>query len=250
MRKRLSSALILGCGIVFAVAFTSCDHSDRSKSRPEVSKESPGIPVGAKIEAAMELEMLGFGSEQWRVLDEIPANAGVEFNADGSCRLKAGKPFSAIRYEGPWDLPVTDYEISYEARRVEGADFFAALTFPVNSRETCATFIPGGWGGSVTGISCIDDINASANETTSTYNYAMNQWYTFRIEVRPDVLKVWNGSAIIARVPLAGRTISLRPGDIEYCAPFGLSSYMTVGEVRNLKVRSLSGKPFWRRHVE
>ncbi|MGK0185545.1 MAG: hypothetical protein ACI9R3_001323 [Verrucomicrobiales bacterium] len=233
----------------FALALPSCDDAPQKTPQAVANLSPEEIPSGTKIEAAMDVALLSGGLQHWRVLDEIPANAGVEFTSDDSCRLPAGEPFSAIRYEGPWDLPVTDYEITYDARRIEGADFFAALTFPVNSLKTCATFIPGGWGGSVTGISCIDGINASANETTSTFNYAVDQWYTFRIEVRPDMMKVWNGTAIIAKVPLAGKTISLRPGDIEHCAPLGLSSYMTTGDVRNLKIRSLNGEPLWRRHV-
>lgn len=42
--------------------------------------------------------------------------------------LGKGRPFCAVKYEGKEDiLPRTGYEISWDAMRVEGSDFFAAL---------------------------------------------------------------------------------------------------------------------------
>ncbi|MCB1093953.1 MAG: hypothetical protein KDN22_00055 [Verrucomicrobiae bacterium] len=238
------------CAIVPLLAGCSGERSDPPAVAATESKKLADSGAAPRVKAAMEIELLAEGSQHWQVVKTIAGNAGVEFTEDGVCRILDGEPISAIRYEGPWELPVTNYEIVYEARRVDGPDFFAALTFPVNSLGSCATFVPGGWGGSVTGISCIDDIDASANETTSTYTYPAGEWFTFRIEVRPDVLKVWNGSAIIVKAPLAGKKISLRHGDIEECAPFGLSTYMTVGEVRKIVIRSLDGKPLWKRSLE
>ena len=43
------------------------------------------------------------------------------------------------------DLPTTNYELSFEAQRLDGFDFFAAATFPVGKSH--ATFVNGGWGG-------------------------------------------------------------------------------------------------------
>src|SRR5689334_13543165 len=48
------------------------------------------------------------------------------------------------------DLPRMDYEISLEAMRVDGSDFFCGLTFPVG-KDPCS-FIVGGWGGGVVGL--------------------------------------------------------------------------------------------------
>ena len=49
------------------------------------------------------------------------------------------------------EVPTNNYEISLEAMRVEGSDFFCALTFPVGN-DPCS-FIVGGWGGGVVGLS-------------------------------------------------------------------------------------------------
>ena len=52
---------------------------------------------------------------------------------------------TGVTYQG--QFPKTDYEVSLEAMRVDGVDFFCGMTFPVRS-EFC-TLIVGGWGGEV-----------------------------------------------------------------------------------------------------
>ena len=62
-------------------------------------------------------------------------------------------------------IPRTNFELEAEAMKVDGDDFFCAITFPVG--ETYATFVPGGWGGTVVGISSIDGLDAAENETAT-----------------------------------------------------------------------------------
>ncbi len=47
-----------------------------------------------------------------------------------------------MRYEG--EFPKTDYEVTLEARRVDGFDFFCALTLPAG--EERFSVVLGGWG--------------------------------------------------------------------------------------------------------
>src|SRR5262245_55401841 len=67
------------------------------------------------------------------------------------------------------DLPKMNYEISLEAMRVEGSDFFCALTFPVN--EDPCSLIVGGWGGGVVGLSSLDGQDAANNDTTKYMSF-------------------------------------------------------------------------------
>ena len=46
---------------------------------------------------------------------------------------------------------------------MKGGDFFATLTFPVD--DSFCTFVTGGWGGDIVGLSSIDGWDASDNET-------------------------------------------------------------------------------------
>ena len=47
------------------------------------------------------------------------------------------------------DLPLSNYEIEFEAQRAAGSDFFVGLTFPV--KKSSCSLILGGWGGGVLG---------------------------------------------------------------------------------------------------
>lgn len=172
--------------------------------------------------------------------------AGIDQSGDlqlapGEFTLGAGKPMTGTRFTA-WaqlHLPVTDYAVEFEAMRVSGQDFFGALTFPVRSIDTCATLVTGGWGGGLVGISSIDEQNASENSTRGEHQFVNGQWYKFRLEVRDDELKTWLDGRLVINASIKARTISLRPGDIEKCAPFGLATYMTTGKVKNLIVQEL-----------
>src|SRR6188472_1282036 len=68
---------------------------------------------------------------------------------DGVIILNTGTDMTGITYTGK--VPKTNYELLIEAQRLDGFDFFAGVTFPVG--DSFASFIPGGWGGGVTGVS-------------------------------------------------------------------------------------------------
>ncbi|WP_050031022.1 family 16 glycoside hydrolase [Verrucomicrobium sp. BvORR034] len=155
--------------------------------------------------------------------------------------LKAGSPMTGIVYRH-WkadDLPVIDYAISYEARRVQGTDFFGTVTFPVGSVDRCVSFVLGGWGGSQVGISSIDGYDASENLTGSRQTLENDHWYHVRIEVREKSLQVWLDGRPIINANIVGRQLSMRAGEIDRCMPFGFASFRTEAQLRNLRIEKL-----------
>jgi hypothetical protein len=167
--------------------------------------------------------------------------AGKPQMGPGEFVLPEGAPMTAVRFGG-WEsigLPVVDYAIEYEAMRVAGQDFFGAVTFPIRSLKTCATLVNGGWGGGLVGISNIDEQSANENATRGEHRFVNGQWYRFRLEVRSEEIRGWLDGRLIINASLKARTISLRAGDIERCAPFGLATYGTTGKVRGLVVERL-----------
>lgn len=175
----------------------------------------------------------------WKSAD-MPDTGKAEAR-DGEAIMEPGGPMTGLRY-GNWQtggLPVCDYTVSYEAMRVEGGDFFAAITFPVRSIETCATLIVGGWGGGLVGISSIDGDDASNNSTRSEQRFENGKWYRLKLEVRDEEIKTWIDDRLVINTSIKARTIGLRPGYIENCAPFGLAAYGSTGRVRNLVVEEL-----------
>jgi hypothetical protein len=108
---------------------------------------------------------------------------------NGELHIENGLVITGVTFTNSAVLPKTNYEISFQAKRVNGSDFFALLTFPVGDKH--ASFVTGGWGGAVTGISSINSMDASENATTVYLKYNQDQWYTFRLRVTPQNLSVW-----------------------------------------------------------
>jgi hypothetical protein len=163
----------------------------------------------------------------------------AEAQKAGVLVLERGEPFTVVRYEGKAPLLVDEYEISWDAMRVEGNDFFASLTFPVGSKEQCATFVTGGWGGWTTGISSIGHQFANENETSGSMEFATGRWYTFTLQVNTKCLRGLIDGKEQFKVGLKGKTIGMHPSEITKSMPLGFASYSTKGAIRNVRVRAL-----------
>lgn len=147
-----------------------------------------------------------------------------------SCGM--GDPMTGIAYTNP--IPVMNYELSLEAMRVEGSDFFIALTLPVETNF--CTVIIGGWGGGLCGISSVDYTDASENQWSEYLTLKNQCWYHLRVRVTPGVLQVFlNGDLYTARIEYGSSSrFSLRPGsDIDMTKPLGLATYRTAALWRN-----------------
>jgi len=160
----------------------------------------------------------------------------VFVNDDGNLELGFGAVITGVNWKGA--VPATtNYEISLEAMKLDGNDFFVALTFPV--KDSHATFVVGGWGGGVVGISCVDDLNASENETMNIEGFEKDVWHKIRVRVTDDKLQAWIGEDQKVDLDLEGKKISLLPGDIELSAPIGMAAYQTRAQYRNFVWRNL-----------
>ena len=117
------------------------------------------------------------------------AGRGKVLVKNGELHIENGLVITGVTFTNKTILPKTNYEITYQAKKVNGSDFFALLTFPVGDKH--ASFVTGGWGGAVTGVSSINSMDASENNTTIYLKYNKDQWYTFRLRVTPENLSVW-----------------------------------------------------------
>ena len=153
---------------------------------------------------------------------------------DGELIIETGGPMSGVTYKG--EFPKVNYEITLEAKRMEGTDFFCGLTMPV--RDSYCSFIVGGWAGSVVGISSIDGRDASENDTTQVIKFNNGQWYKFRVRVTADKIETWIDGKQIVNQDIKGRKISTR-NEVDLSKPLGLSTYQTKAAIRNLQYRKL-----------
>ena len=86
----------------------------------------------------------------------------------------------------------------------------------------------GGWGGSLVGISSLDGMDASENETTKFVSFETGRWYRIRLRVTEKRIQAWIDKEKLVDVDIAEQKISLRPGDIEMSKPFGVAAWQTT----------------------
>jgi hypothetical protein len=182
----------------------------------------------------------GKSLDDWEMVD-IGASGYVELDEDlGEMLIRQGDSLSGAIYKKAKELPIERYEISLEAKRTAGVDFFCGLTFPVGNLETCATLVLGGWGGSVTGISSIDGDDASNNATGTYQRYEDDKWYAVRLRVTPENLSAWIDGKQVVDIDIAGRKVSLRAGPMESYVPLSLTTYNTAASIRKVVFKSLA----------
>ena len=217
-RKPLAVLILLAAGC------TCCAEKDAAPSAPKAA--------AAKDDGAKSL-FDGKSLGAWKSVDF--GGEGTVKVEKGAIKVDAGATCSGVQWTGEAP-PRTNYELSLEAMKVDGSDFFLGIVFPVG-KETCS-FVAGGWGGGVTGLSSVDHMNASENETATDQNYKKNQWYTFRLIVTPAKIEVWWDAKQVVNLELANRQISVHPA-VESAAPLGLTNYQTTSLFRNIRLKKL-----------
>jgi Domain of Unknown Function (DUF1080) len=155
---------------------------------------------------------------------------------DGAIVLPPGSPISGITTTRK-DLPTTNYELSYEAMRIDGRDFFAAATFPVG--KSFVTLVNGGWGGTITGLSSLNGSDASENETSKFVKYENKTWYRFKVRVTDKAIRGWVDDKPVFAVELDGREVGTRI-EVRANQPLGFSAWRSSGAIRKVEVRPLT----------
>jgi hypothetical protein len=155
---------------------------------------------------------------------------------NGQVILEAGKDLTGITWTGE-KPPDSNYELTLQAMRVEGRDFFAGVTFPVG--DSFCSLIVGGWGGTVVGLSSINGMDASENETSQSIEFTSGRWYTIRIRVSAEKIEAWLDERQIVDVVRKGKEIDIRIEMIK-SQPIGVASWRTKAALRDIRLRRLS----------
>ena len=149
--------------------------------------------------------------------------------------LEAGRELTGITWTG--DAPPTDnYELAFQAMRVQGGDFFAGVTFPVG--DSFCSLILGGWGGGVVGLSSINSMDASENETSQSREFESGRWYNVRIRVTPAKIEAWLDDRQIIDQQRKGNRFDIRI-EVEASKPLGIASWRTKAALRDVRLRRL-----------
>ena len=151
--------------------------------------------------------------------------------SDGNLVLNYGDGCTGVNWEG--DFPKVNYEVSLEAQRTVGNDFFCGITFPVNN-EFCSLIV-GGWGGPVVGISCIDGNDAEHNQIRVLKKFDKNRWYKIKLKVTGENITAWIDDEKLVDFNYSGHRLSVR-AEVELSKPFGLFTWQTTGVMRNIRL--------------
>lgn len=154
---------------------------------------------------------------------------------DGLLTIGAGNDLAGVNFTGA--MPKMNYELVLEAQRVDGGDFFCGLTFPYG--DTHCTFIVGGWGGALVGLSSIDGNDASENETSKSKKFEKGHWYKIRVRVTEAKIEAWIDEEQLLNVETKDKKITMRPGEIEMSKPCGIATFRTQAAFREIKLRVL-----------
>ncbi len=214
---------------------------------PSAQPQPPRPSLDEILQRAAAKASLPFEGEGWQRVFDGKTLAGwreTDFAGRGEIQcqfeliiLNTGDPFTGINWTN--EPPKINYEVALDAMRVTGSDFFCGMTVPVGTNF--CSLIVGGWGGSLLGISSLDSMDASENETTKFMNFEQDRWYRVRLRVTAARIEAWIDKEKLVDVVTTGKRISVRPGDIELSRPFGLSAWQTTAALREIRMRPVSG---------
>ncbi|MEE9602387.1 MAG: DUF1080 domain-containing protein [Thermoguttaceae bacterium] len=159
---------------------------------------------------------------------------GEVYVKDGTIVMEMGNYMSGITWTG--QPPRENFEIQLEGMRLSGSDFFCTTTFPVG-KDSCS-FVVGGWGGSVTGLSNVDYYDAGDNSTTNFVEFKDNQWYRIRIRVSKEFIRAWVDDKQMVNQEREGHEFGIR-NEVDLSRPLGICTWSTTGAVRNIQIRQI-----------
>lgn len=241
-RKSRLCMMILACSVMSAGCYRKGQTPVFQKPQAAAAKQEDadaggGEPAAASPKAADESEWISlFDGETLGNWQSTRFGGEGDVTIDeGTIVLDEGNDMTGVTWKGE-PLVRMNYEIELEAKRVAGLDFFCGLTFPVGT-DPCSLIV-GGWGGGMTGLSSLDDKDASENETSQWINYDKNRWYLIRLRVTEAKIEAWLDDKQIVDVKTAERKIGIRT-EVELSKPLGIATWRTKGALRKIRLRKL-----------
>jgi hypothetical protein len=240
--------IIRAFGAIVLCLLAGCATTEQTSNTP-AADPAPNAVEASKSQFEPNEKVKGFGlthnltkdgapngmeyitGEAWRVSD-YSTSGGVWIEGD-TCFLGQGNSMTGITWNGP--LPTMNYEVTLDAKRAGGGDFFCGLTFPYG--EDPCSLIVGGWGGGLVGISSLDGMDASENSTSTWREFDNDRWYAIRLRITPEKIEAWIDNDQVVDVETANYRIGIR-FEVEQSRPFGIATWRTTGAVRNIRIRA------------
>jgi hypothetical protein len=155
---------------------------------------------------------------------------GLASIAGNHILLEPGVPLSGVTWTGV--PPEAPYVFEVEFTKRYGNDFPCALTFPVAGSHL--SLVLGGWGGTVCGLSSLDGLDASRNETRFVRAFPPGVRTHVRVAVSDEVVCAAIDGVEVVRLALAGRTLGVRE-ELLPSRPLGIASFATAVELHSVR---------------
>ncbi len=236
IRLFILSAAVTSCFVAGSAGLTADEKPKLQNSNTKPALKEAPLPAKPEEDKGWIQLFNGKDLDGWKVTDF--GGEGEVFVEKGEVVISQGVALSGIHTEKK--LPKINYEIQYEAQRSAGSDFFAGLTFPVN--ESFCSLILGGWGGGLCGLSSLDGMDASENQTTTYQQFEKGKWYKVRLLVTEEKIMAWLDGSEIVDVDVKDHRISVR-FEVEKSQPLGFSTWQTTGRIRNARIRPVEHVP-------
>jgi hypothetical protein len=225
--KNSSNQMFLGIWFfICVVLFVTCSANKSQQEKQAVEKTTELKSVGKN--SLFDGETL----DGWQITEFGPQ--GPVLVSEGKIVLNYGDGCTGITWQR--EFPKVNYEVTLEAQKTSGNDFFCGMTFPVND-EFCSLIV-GGWGGPVVGLSCIDGKDAANNETKILKRFDKNVWYNIKLQVTNEKITAWIDDEKLVDFAYPGHELYTRP-EVNLSKPFGICSYNTTAELRKIRLVEL-----------
>ncbi len=93
----------------------------------------------------------------------------------------------------------------------------------------------GGWGGTVVGLSNVDNIAADENPTTRFIDFKEGKWYHVRLRVTREKIELWIDKEKTIDLKTKNHTFSIW-WEQEPVRPLGFSTWRTTGALRKIEL--------------
>lgn len=237
--RKQSLTQVLSVVMLLLVCGTACQNQPAAKqtqksgdgSQSDTDAESDDSPSQDSAEIRL---FDGKSLAGWEQI-QFGGEGDIEV-VDGEIRMDMGDPLTGVVIGEDVEIPRTNYEISLQAMKREGTDFFCGLTFPVG--ESHCSMIVGGWAGTLVGLSNLDGIDASDNGTRVVRKFERNQWYSIRVRVTPERITCWIDDEQLIDESIVDREVSIR-NDVITTTPIGICNFQTPNSIKDIVVKKI-----------
>ena len=88
------------------------------------------------------------------------------------------------------------------------------------------------------GLSSINFMDASENQTSQSIDFENGRWYNVRIRVTPEKIEAWLDDRPIIDQAVKDNKITVRM-EVEPSEPLGVATWKTKGALRDIRLRRL-----------